>query len=88
MRIENRNNRRVPLQLPATIDTGQDGPLQSCTLVDVSEKGARLHVDVPGTVPDEFMMWMSPQGYPRRRCRVVWRIDNEIGVTFTRVLCY
>jgi len=88
MRVENRKLRRIPLQLPVTIDDGQGGPLHNCTMIDVSDKGARLNIDTPEIIPDEFVVWMSPRGYPRRHCRVVWRTDNAIGVTFARTLCY
>lgn len=88
MRVENRKLRRVNLRLPVTIDAGEGTPLRNCTMIDVSEAGAKLRIDAPAVIPDEFVIWLSREGFPRRRCKVVWRTNNELGVAFARTLCY
>jgi PilZ domain len=50
------------------------------SLVDVSRTGARLTVENPQAIPDEFMIALNPDLH--RWCRVVWRKDNEIGVKY------
>jgi hypothetical protein len=45
----------------------------------MSESGARLHSEAD--VPGEFAL-VLPSGN-QRECRVVWRLGNEAGVTFT-----
>ena len=52
-------------------------------MVDVSNGGARLAVRAANAVPNEFMLWLSPDGYVRRQCLVQWRSVSEIGIRFT-----
>jgi PilZ domain len=81
--------RRAPRQstnLPAWIDVGNDSSLQRCTLVDVSEYGARLTGRDIERVPSEFTLLLSKSGQPRQRCNVVWKLNNEIGVKFVPAL--
>jgi PilZ domain len=56
--------------------------LRECTVWDESQTGARLVVDAPETIPDIFHMYMTLDFTSRRRCRVVWRSSNQIGVEF------
>jgi hypothetical protein len=61
----------------------RDGkPNLPCTLVDISDTGARLVIDDARVVPNRFTIAMTEQGVPRRHCRLVWRGENEIGVSF------
>ena len=61
-------------------------PLEGCVLSDISDKGARLDVENPKTIPDEFMLFLSSTGTPRRKCNVAWRTDTQIGVKFDEPL--
>jgi len=77
--------RRAPRQSansPAWIDAGNASALQRCTLVDVSEYGARLAGRGVELVPDKFTLLLSKAGHPRHRCSVIWKLNNEIGVEF------
>lgn len=56
--------------------------LHGCALSDISDTGARIDVDNAETVPDTFMLLLSGNGAARRKCRVVWRTERQIGVTF------
>jgi len=58
--------------------------LRECTVWDESETGARLVVDAPETIPDIFHIYMTLDFSSRRRCRVVWRANTQIGVEFLR----
>ncbi len=60
---------------------------QPCTVVDISEAGARLVVADPKDVPDRFTIAMTEQGVPRRLCRLVWRGVSDIGVAFETDNC-
>jgi hypothetical protein len=73
--------RRV-VQLPARIDTGRGSPLHECTVVDLSDLGARLAVGDAARLPDEFTILLSPFTRPFRRCRLVWRKNGYVGVEF------
>jgi hypothetical protein len=61
-----------------------EGPVKvACTLLDISEAGARLMLPGDTTVPDEFVLLLSANGRARRRCRVAWRGKrDQIGVQF------
>jgi hypothetical protein len=81
MQSDKRKSVRRPVQYTAWI-ARKDQPLEGCVLSDVSDKGARLDVENPESVPDEFMLFLSSRGTPRRRCSVAWRTQTQIGVKF------
>lgn len=56
--------------------------LRECVVVDESRKGARLAVDAPNEIPDNFYIYMSLESTSRHHCRVAWRSDKQIGVEF------
>jgi hypothetical protein len=56
--------------------------LRECTVWDESITGARLVVDAPEAIPDTFHIYMTLDFSSRRRCRVVWRSNTQIGVEF------
>ena len=66
----------------AWLDTGEGGPLLTCTLVDISASGAKLSLDASDEIPDTFSLRLTRRGQPRFACRMVWRNANPIGVTF------
>jgi hypothetical protein len=52
-----------------------------CTIRNVSETGAALEVMTPLYIPDRFtLVFQSEES--KRACRVVWRKQKRIGVTF------
>jgi hypothetical protein len=71
-----RENRRV------WIDAGDGSQRQECTLWDISDAGVRLNIETPRNVPFEFSLVLSKDGKISRRCRVVWRSDDQIGARF------
>jgi hypothetical protein len=55
---------------------------------DVSDTGARLKISNPrGTakidLPDSFVLAISRSGNVFRRCKLIWRRNDEFGVHFT-----
>jgi hypothetical protein len=60
----------------------KDQPLEGCVLSDISDKGARLDVENVEAIPDEFMLFLSIRGTPRRQCKVAWRTEDQVGVRF------
>ena len=80
MRRENREERGHR----AWLDTGGDGPLLACTLVDISASGAKLALDASDEIPEVFSLRLTRYGQPHFACRTVWRNANTIGVTFAR----
>jgi hypothetical protein len=54
---------------------------RACTIVNLSNAGARLCAD--GPVSGDFVLSIhTGAGERRRACRVVWRVESEIGVEF------
>ena len=64
---------------------GADGKWECpCTMVDISEAGARLRlaIQVPGLDLSEFTLLLSKTGEARRKCAMVWQDGDYIGVRF------
>jgi PilZ domain len=54
---------------------------RSCMIVNLSEEGARLCVEV--ALPEHFTLGIDFDGREERKaCRVVWGLENEFGITF------
>ena len=86
MRWESRKAHRVRLEqrLPVNL-MGVDGTWRrSCTLLDISDTGAKLEVDGPVDVlrAREFFLLLSSTGLAYRRCALVWIDGAQIGVNF------
>lgn len=60
--------------------------LHGCVLSDASDSGARLDVEDSKTIPDVFMLLLAGNGSARRKCHVVWRKPQQVGVKFERRL--
>ena len=58
-------------------------PVQ-CTIVDVSTTGARLTTERVDLLPDEFDLALKETLL--RRCQVVWRRDNQVGIKFVSIV--
>ena len=81
---EKRKNVRRAITYPAFLEFGDGLPARECTLCDASQEGAQLAVADPNSLPDEFILALSSDGAARRRCRVIWRTENQIGVEFLK----
>jgi hypothetical protein len=81
---EKRKNVRRSVTYPAFIDLGDGSPPRPCSLCDASQEGAQLAVADPQGLPDEFILALSSDGAARRRCRVKWRTETQIGVEFLK----
>ena len=62
-----------------------DGSTRDCTLLDISDSGARIALESMQELPDEFQICMTPSGFPFRQCKLIWRSNSEIGVEFKSV---
>jgi hypothetical protein len=85
MTVDRRTNARQPLNRDALV-CSEDGKLiAGCHLCDVSATGARLALAAPelAKVPEEFVLVLARRAKVHRRCRVVWRSDEELGVRFS-----
>jgi hypothetical protein len=78
-----RKDKLRPLGLAVTIHRGDDHSPVDCTVIDISDKGARLRVPTTDDIPDHFTLIFAGANKVRRRCTVVWRKPGEIGVQIT-----
>jgi PilZ domain len=58
-----------------------DGGAVICVAHNMSDNGAMLDVVDPIGVPEHFILFLRADGH-RMPCRVVWRKEKRIGVTF------
>ncbi len=78
---ERRKSSRYAFNRFARIQAEVAGPSRDCLIVNMSDDGVRLHSEAE--LPDDFTLVMSDAAWPRRSCRVVWRLGFEIGAKFT-----
>ena len=52
-----------------------------CTIRNISDAGAALQVITPLYIPDRFTLVVERE-QSKRACRVIWRKQKRIGVTF------
>jgi len=52
-----------------------------CVLSDFSNGGAKLSGVTVSAIPDDFMLRLA-RGLKPRRCHVMWRSAEELGVRF------
>lgn len=71
------------IERPAWINVGDSLALRKCTLIDISDSGAKLTLDDIDELPERFSLWLSRHGHPRYTCRIVWSDHNTIGVKFS-----
>jgi hypothetical protein len=57
------------------------GRVVSCLVRNLSEHGAALDVIRPRDIPDRFTLELPLEG-TFHVCRLIWRSEAEIGVTF------
>jgi hypothetical protein len=83
---DKRKDLRRPMQYTAWVALADSKTPQGCVLSDISESGARLDIENAESVPDDFVLLLSRRGVPKRKCRVIWRTEHQLGVTFDRTL--
>jgi hypothetical protein len=76
---ENRRASRRRVLKSATIEF--DRGAYSCAVRNLSEAGAALDVPHALAIPHEFKLIMETDQVSRR-CRVIWRKENRLGVAF------
>ena len=80
--VEQRRSFRYSTRYRAWIEFDDHTSPLSCTLLDVSEGGARIEVASPHRLPEEFSLILAEDAANVRRCRIIWRADNEIGISY------
>jgi hypothetical protein len=59
----------------------------SCSVRNLSEIGASLDVPWTQALPNQFVLVLETAEI-RRRCHVIWRKENRLGVLFGQVECH
>ncbi|MBR0742312.1 hypothetical protein JQ582_00110 [Bradyrhizobium japonicum] len=81
-------DRRVSFEhpLPAHMMAIDGTWRRACTLKDVSDAGAKLHVEasIEGLTLNEFFLLLSSIGLAYRRCQLVRVNGQELEVSFLR----
>jgi PilZ domain len=80
--VERRHSVRERVQFQALIDIGGGSHPLNCTVMDVSEGGARIKVSSPAKLPNDFWLVITKDRMKRRQCQIVWRSKSQIGVKY------
>ena len=78
---ERRKNFRIEWNSPGKIYHRNARFARHCIVSNFSNGGAKIVGLEPSTVPDEFILRISPHGHDHR-CRVTWRSKDGLGVEF------
>ena len=57
---------------------------RKCTMLDVSESGARLALRMEGLNLKEFFLVLSSTGVAFRRCELAWVNGDQVGALFMK----
>jgi hypothetical protein len=79
---ERRKDFRVEWNCPATIHDSERNLARPCVLSSFSNGGAQITGVRADTIPNEFVLEITHDDI--RKCRVIWRTDDTLGVEFTR----
>jgi hypothetical protein len=66
---------------PAWITVDGGFAARQCTVIDISEGGARLRVEDPQFVKPQFQLKLDRTS-PGRACKVAWKKGGVIGIEF------
>jgi len=78
---DRRKNFRVEWNSAATIHDRRGRRVRPCVVANFSNGGAKIIGIRPDTVPDEFILRITPHS-PPRKCHVIWRSADALGVEF------
>jgi hypothetical protein len=83
-----RQDKRVVFERghPATVMAIDGTWGRPCTMLDVSDSGAKLSIDgsIEGLQMSEFFLVLSSVGKAYRRCQLAWVNGNQVGVEFLK----
>jgi len=75
---------RKSLQQSAWIVLEGGFAARPCTVIDLSDSGAKIRVDDPSSVNSKLKLSFSRDGRKGQSCEVVWRRANTLGLKFCR----
>ena len=77
---ERRTSPRQIVNCPGSVVCDAGKQPQDCLIADISEGGVRLFVQA--AVPETFVLVIKDGSEANHECRVVWRLDDELGAEF------
>jgi hypothetical protein len=83
MARERRKNFRVEWNSSASIYDCDGNWGHSCVVKDLSNGGAKITAVPVSDVPDQFMLRIARGSRGTRKCHVLWRSPDALGVEFT-----
>lgn len=88
MAKDRRKSLRRTFSQPAGLFHPNGKRICSCVMRDISDSGARLKIggateSSQATLPPKFILAISKSGNVFRRCELVWRRKDEVGVRFS-----
>jgi len=78
--VDQRFSKRIKALRSGTISYNHGATTMDCSILDISEAGARLRPADTGFVPDNFRLRLSPT--LTIGCEVIHRNPKDIGVAF------
>src|SRR4051812_14925107 len=82
MSHERRREVREPANYSCWLSTESTSRLIQGRVSNISAGGAMVVCPAQAEIPDSLELYMTPDGKVGRRCKVVWRSDNAIGLQF------
>jgi hypothetical protein len=79
---DRRREVRRRLGIPSVVYVPKTRLRFSCTVVDLSQRGARVHCDEAHSLPDSFVLFINGAEAISRVCDVVRRTGATLGVRF------
>ena len=80
--VERRKDHRRPLTSLCWVDAGAGKEPIKCHISDISQIGAKLTCKTSDKLPEEFNLYLTRDGNVGRRCKIVRRDDQDIGIEF------
>jgi hypothetical protein len=75
---------RKSLQQPGWITLEGGFAARRCVVRDMSSTGAKITIDDPNMLPAKLRLAFARDARTGRKCEVVWRRGNSVGVRFVR----
>ena len=77
---DRRASPRQVVNCPGSIVYDAGAGSQDCLIADISDGGVRLFIEAE--VPETFVLIIKDGSEANHKCRVVWRLDDELGAEF------
>ncbi len=82
-KIEAADERRIAARYKAAVevwaDPGGTANAVACKILDISKTGAKISVEEPARLPDDFILHSAGVKY---LAHVVWRRQKQVGIEF------